>query len=98
MMSCNIDEISRIVSPIAKKYGIKRVYLFGSRARGDYTDDSDYDFVIEPGEIHSIMEVFSFMNDLEDALGCNVDVVEERMIIEKDFLKSMNEDKVLVYE
>ena len=96
-MNQSIDEISRIVSPIAEKYGIERVYLFGSRARGDNSEDSDYDFIIEPGSIHNIMELFAFMNDLEDALGHKVDVVEERTITEEGFLRSLNKDKVLVH-
>ena len=29
-----IDEIKAIVEPIAKSYGVKRVFLFGSYARG----------------------------------------------------------------
>lgn len=97
LMNRSIDEISRIVSPIAEKYGIQRVYLFGSRARGDNSEDSDYDFIIESGSVHNIMELFAFMNDLEDALGNKVDVIEERTISEEGFLKSMNRDKVLVY-
>ena len=43
-MDCSVSEISDIVAPIAEKYGVKKVFLFGSRARGDYREDSDYDF------------------------------------------------------
>lgn len=32
-----IDEIRSNISPIAKKYGVERVYLFGSYARGEAT-------------------------------------------------------------
>jgi len=32
------------VKPIADKYGLAAVHLFGSRARGDNKSDSDYDF------------------------------------------------------
>ncbi len=97
MMNRSIAEISEIVSPIAEKYGVERVYLFGSRARGDNAEDSDYDFIIEPGSIHNIMELFAFMNDLEDALGNSVDIIEERIITEKGFLNAMNRDKVLIH-
>lgn len=33
-----IEEIRAIVKPIARKYGVARVYLFGSYARGDITE------------------------------------------------------------
>ncbi|MBO6083817.1 MAG: nucleotidyltransferase domain-containing protein, partial [Candidatus Methanomethylophilaceae archaeon] len=36
-----LDELRDIVAPIASRYNVRRVYLFGSRARGDYTKDSD---------------------------------------------------------
>ena len=31
-----IDEIRQIIFPIAIRYGVERMYLFGSYARGDY--------------------------------------------------------------
>ena len=40
------EELRRIVKPIAESYGMRPVYLFGSRARGDNREDSDYDFCV----------------------------------------------------
>ena len=40
------EELHQIVGAIASEYGILKVYLFGSRARGDNRPDSDYDFCI----------------------------------------------------
>ena len=34
------------ILPIVQKYGIKRIILFGSMARGDADEHSDYDFLI----------------------------------------------------
>jgi len=45
----SIEELRSIVEPIAKEYGVDKVYLFGSTARGDDGDNSDYDFCIERG-------------------------------------------------
>lgn len=42
-----IDEIKAIAVPIAKRYGISALYLFGSYARGEATSSSDLDFRIE---------------------------------------------------
>ena len=39
-----IEEIQKIVSPIAAYHGVERVFLFGSYARGEATPDSDLDF------------------------------------------------------
>ncbi|MBR6204704.1 MAG: nucleotidyltransferase domain-containing protein [Candidatus Methanomethylophilaceae archaeon] len=37
------EELCQIVGDIAARYGMIRVYLFGSRARGDNSEGSDYD-------------------------------------------------------
>ena len=73
-MIYTIDEIRRKVVPIAKKYGVKKLSLFGSYARGEADDKSDVDFLIDRGKIVGI-EYFGFVYDLEDELGCHVDVV-----------------------
>ena len=36
-----IERIKSIVAPIAQKHGVEKVWLFGSRARGDAQPDSD---------------------------------------------------------
>ncbi|MBE6528898.1 MAG: nucleotidyltransferase domain-containing protein, partial [Thermoplasmata archaeon] len=40
--SAAIKELGDIIAPLAARCNITKVYLFGSRARDDYTDDSDY--------------------------------------------------------
>ena len=42
----DIKNISKMVAPIAQKYGADRVALFGSRAKNAATETSDYDFII----------------------------------------------------
>ena len=41
-----VDEITAAVKPIAEKYGIDKVWLFGSYARGEATEKSDVDLLI----------------------------------------------------
>ena len=42
-MIYTIDEISRRIQPVASAYGLRAVYLFGSYARGEATENSDID-------------------------------------------------------
>ena len=51
----SISEIKDIVSPIAKKYGVENVYLFGSYARGEATPDSDLDLRIDKGKLRGLI-------------------------------------------
>ena len=47
LMIYTIDEISSRIRPVAEKYHLKAVYLFGSYARGEARDDSDVDLLVE---------------------------------------------------
>lgn len=46
-MICTLDEIRRIIVPIAQKYNLSAVYLFGSYARGTAREDSDLDLLVD---------------------------------------------------
>ena len=92
------EEICEIVAPIAEKRGVERVYLFGSRARGDNDEKSDYDFYIVPGRIRSLIGLSGLMQDLQEALGAEVDIVSENPHIKEDFLQEVLRDRRLIYE
>lgn len=51
MATCTLNEIQNNVSALAAKYGAKRVYLFGSYARGDMTASSNINLRIDKGSI-----------------------------------------------
>ena len=85
-----IDRIKEDINPIAKKYDIKKLALFGSYANGTQTKDSDADFLVEfSASIPSIFKVMGLRQDLEKRLNIPVDVVTlplvqpEKMIIER---------------
>lgn len=78
--STAIEELSKVVAPLAAKYHIAAVYLFGSRARDDFKDDSDYDFIIEVSPEYDWDDHMDFMTDVSKALGKDVDVVTRRSL------------------
>ncbi|MEO1095387.1 MAG: nucleotidyltransferase family protein [Cyanobacteria bacterium J06638_28] len=61
---------------IATQYGASNIRVFGSVARGEATEKSDVDLLVdlEPGR--SLLEHIGLMQALEDLLGRSVDVVE----------------------
>ena len=90
-----IEEIREKVIQIAKKYGVKKISLFGSYERGEADDKSDVDFLIERGKIRGLQYV-GFILDLEEKFKCHVDVVSEG-IEDKKFLSEIKNDEVLLY-
>ena len=89
-------DIQRIVSPIAAKYGVNRVYLFGSYARGENTPDSDVDLRIDKGDVRG-MKMAYLLSDLEDALRLPVDLLSTAAL-DAHFLQSIKGEEKLIYE
>lgn len=59
---------------LAYKYGVVKIGLFGSVARGTSKDDSDLDIVVELN-IHNLFNTNGLRNSLNDFFGVSVDVV-----------------------
>jgi len=91
-----IDEIKRISIPVAVKYGVKKLALFGSCARGEQTGTSDIDFLIEKGRIQG-WEFFGFVNDLEDDLGVRIDVMTYDTL-KNSLIADAVKEEVVLYE
>jgi len=60
---------------IAKKHGAHNLRVFGSAARGEGNEESDVDFLVEVGPVHSAWFPAGLVADLQDLLGIPVDVV-----------------------
>ena len=96
-MKADIEELKKKVAPIARDYGVKSVYLFGSFARGDADENSDYDVYIEKGKIVGFFKLMSFENALKAALQRSVDIVTSGNDNEK-LQYAIRRDRVLLYE
>ncbi len=65
---------------LATRHGAYNVRVFGSVARGEARPDSDLDILVafEPGR--SLLDLSKLVLDLQDLLGCNVDVVTDQSL------------------
>jgi len=70
------EEILRI----ARGHGARHVRMFGSVARGEGGAGSDLDLLVELDPGRSLLDIIAIKQDLEDLLGCKVDVVTEAAI------------------
>lgn len=92
-----IEEIRRIVAPLAEQYGAERVWLFGSCARGDANENSDVDLRIDKGGVWGLFKFAGLLCDLEDALGCHVDLISTAAM-DDEFRREITPEEVLLYE
>ncbi|MCD8268341.1 MAG: nucleotidyltransferase family protein [Parabacteroides sp.] len=79
----------------AAKYGILKMGVFGSVARGEQNEDSDVDVYIE-GDIKGLFALAGIKNDLEDLLGCRVDIVRLRDRMDTFLRKRIQKEGVYV--
>ena len=91
-----LDEIKAIAHPIAKRYGIAALYLFGSYARGEATPQSDIDFRVDRGNLVDLLELGGLFSELEDSFQKNLDVLTTQML-SPAFLNSIRAEEVLIY-
>jgi predicted nucleotidyltransferase len=68
------EEILRI----AEKYGASNVRVFGSVVRGEETENSDIDFLVELESGRSLFDHAGLIVDLEDLLEKKIDVATEK--------------------
>jgi len=67
----------------AAKYGAYNVRIFGSVARQEADAQSDVDFLVEMDAGRSLFDLGGLLMELQDLLGCNVDVVTEKGLRER---------------
>jgi predicted nucleotidyltransferase len=97
MMGHTVDDIRRIVEPIARRYGVERVRLFGSYARGDARSDSDIDLLVDKGKIQGYFQLSGFYLDLTDALGLELDLVIAGDLWD-EFIEQVTREEILIYD
>lgn len=91
-----LDEIRAIANPIAARYGIAALYLFGSYARGEATPHSDIDFRVDRGNLQDMLELGGLYSDLEANFQKKLDVLTTQML-SPAFLDGIRREEVLIY-
>ena len=92
-----VDELKTIISPIAAQYGVDRVFLFGSYARGQAKEDSDVDLRIDKGAVKGLFALGALYSDLEERLGKKLDLLTTGSLDQK-FLHRIAKEEVLLYD
>ena len=91
-----LEQIRAAVAEVAPKYGIEKVYLFGSYARSDADEESDCDFRVEGSKIDSLYDICEIFDELSEKLGRKADIVLKKNI-KPEIYDNMREDEVLIY-
>ena len=106
-MVFSIDEIKARISPIAKKYRLNAVYIFGSYAREEATENSDIDILIDRqgSTIRGMFDMGGLYNELSQSLGKSIDLVTLQTLKQKStilrtpyFIENVEAEGIKIYE
>jgi len=99
-MQKQLEPIVVSIKKILAQYPVKRAALFGSATRQDMTELSDIDMLIEFAPGSPGLDFYGLGVDLEEALGCRVDLLTWNALrnAKPDFRQNVESEARLIYE
>jgi predicted nucleotidyltransferase len=106
-MIYTLEQIKELVEPIAKKYKLKALWVFGSYARGEATVESDIDLLMDytDSTIVNIFDLYDINKDLSEKIKLNVDLISTDGLFNPanqrqntKFIATVCKERVLIYE
>ena len=88
------DILLKQIIDLAKQHNVKRLVLFGSRARGDFKRKSDIDLAVL-GE--NISRFASDVDEMTDTL-LKYDIVDLSYKLSDELLKNIENEGIILYE
>jgi len=86
-----INKLKQFKQLYSSEYGIERIGIFGSVARGEQTENSDIDVYYE-GKSLGLKSLVEFPMELEKFFGTSVDVVRKHNNLRPALLKRIMQD------
>ena len=95
-----LEQLETIACSILDQYPVKRAALFGSVARGESTESSDVDILVEFLPDTRGLEFFGLRLDLEDALARSVDLLTWNALAKAKpgFRQNVESEARMIYE
>jgi len=90
-----LKKLRRFKREHGAEYGIVRMGIFGSVARGQQTPDSDLDVYIESDTI-TLLRLGGLLYDLQELLGTKVDVVHKHKYLRPSFVERIMKEMIYV--
>jgi predicted nucleotidyltransferase len=96
MVDMKLEEIKVKITPILRRYDVRKAAIFGSFVKGEEREDSDIDILVEFKGEKSLLDLAGLKIELEENLGRKVDVLTYNSLhpLLKD--KILQEQKVIL--
>lgn len=92
----DIEQVFLQIRDIAKQHQVKKLVLFGSRARGDYQEKSDIDLAV-----YGCQDFLEFSCQLEEEIWSllRLDLIDMNSVsVSKGLIDEIERDGVVLYE
>ena len=63
---------------LSRRHGVEKIRIFGSFARGEASDSSDLDLLVDLEQGRSLLDLGGLLTELEELLGRKVDIATEK--------------------
>jgi len=95
----SIEEIKAYILPVVEKYPVYKVILYGSYARGDASDNSDIDLIVDSRGRLRNRKIFALGGELLDVLPVRVDVYDILEITNPSAMyENIQKEGVVIYD
>ena len=87
--------LKQLAPELKSRYGMTSMSLFGSVARGEQTEDSDVDVLVDmPASLRGVGGANEY---LEQITGCHVDMIRRHRNLTPFFLKQVEKDGIRIF-
>lgn len=91
-----LEKIREKVKPVAEKYNLVYIWIFGSYAKRKQTKDSDIDIIVRTEDVIGGFKIVEVKFALEEALKKQVDIITTESI-KGSLLENENLEEILLY-
>ena len=97
MAAYTLTQLKALVEPVARRHGAQKVSVFGSYARGQATEKSDVDLLVDSGLRG--LSFFGLLESVCSALGCDVDLIDVTQVEKgSPVAREIDQSGVPIYE
>jgi predicted nucleotidyltransferase len=106
-MIYSVDQLKELVEPIAKKYKLKALWVFGSYARGEANEESDVDLLMDDPDFNlpSLYQLGDLNDELKDTLNKEIDLISTDALFslrmrkfDPEFIDFVTKERIMLYE